>query len=349
MKSPLLLTRRKLLRRTPLILAVPALLRASVANAAWTSFTAFGSGGVIGLVKPAGSPTMIGNPLGIIFYGVDTGLGTFTVVQDCSPGHTFDPPNYLDGSVYPVGSPHISPASPPNDPDIPDGNMPTGSTPGGPAILFPGTFQKPGVGTVTTGNSFDGGGGPGGTPLRDAVNLLAAGTGAAFTMACTFLQRSNTLSGAAPLICGRGMNLDSNWYICAFLANITSQLSFNWSLDHSGTSPSSPFGMAGNYSLNAVHTAVAVCWNTAPGVTSINLYLDGTQVASTTGTTMADVSSLSSSYEDQFQVGAQFHVGAGQSDQGAPCSVYQAAIAPQQWTPTQVANCSANPYQYLKF
>lgn len=303
------------------------------------------AGGAMGLVKPNGTPTMIANNLGIIFYGLDTGLGTCAIVQDCSPGHTFDPPHYLNGS-----SPVISPATPPNDPDITQ--MPTGSTPGGPAILYPGTFLKPGVGTVTTGNSFDGGGGPGGTPLRDAVNLLAAGTGAAFTMACTFLQRTNTLFGASPLICGRGMNLDSNQYICAFLAGVSSQLSFNWSLDTSGNSPSVPLGMAGNYSLNAVHTAVAVCWNTIPGSstsTSINLYLDGTLVASTTGTAMSDVGSNPSRFEDQIQMGALFHVGAGQSDQGAPQSVYQIIIAPQQWSPAQVASFSANPYQYLQF
>lgn len=300
--------------------------------------------GTFGLVKPTGFPTLLTNPLGIIFCGFDTGTGVYSIPQDCSPGHTFDPTHYIGG-----GSPNIYQnvsSSPPYDPDI--SQMPVGSTPGGTAFLFPGTFLKPGVGTCTTGNSFDGGGGPGGTPLRDAVNLLSAGTGAAFTMFCTFLQSSNTLSGASPLICGRGMNLDSNYYICAFLANISSQLSFNWSLSTAGTSPAS-IAMAGNYSLNAVHTAVTVCWNTAPGVTSINLYLDGVLVASTTGTTMADVSSSSSSFEDQILAGAQFHVGAGQSDKGAPQSVYWFGVAPQQWTPTQVTSFSANPYQYLKF
>lgn len=300
---------------------------------------------VLGLVKPNGMPTLLANSLGIIFYGFDTGTGVYSIPQDCSPGHTFDPTHYLNGS-----SPVISPAAPPNDPDI--SQMPVGSTPGGTAFLWPGTFLKPGVGTVTTGNSFDGGGGPGGTLLRDAVNLRSAGTGAAFTMFCTFLQSSNTLSGAAPMLCGRGMNLDSNYYICAFLANISSQLSFNWSADTSGANPAPPLAMSGNYSLNAVHTAVAVCWNTIPGSatsTSINLYLDGTLVASTTGTAMADVSSSSSSFEDQFQAGAQFHVGAGQSDKGFIGSVYQFGVAPQQWTPTQVTNFSANPYQYLKF
>lgn len=299
--------------------------------------------GVLGLVKPTGTPTMLANPLGIIFCGFDTGTGVYSIPQDCSPGHTFDPTHYLNGSS-PVIYPNV--LGPPYDPDI--SQMPVGSTPGGTAFLWPGTFLKPGVGSVTTGNSFEGNIGPGGTPLRDAVNLLSAGTGAAFTMFCTFLQSGNTLSGASPLICGRGMNLDSNYYICAFLANINSQLSFNWSADTSGASPAS-IAMSGNYSLNAVHTAVVVCWNTAPGVTSINLYLDGTLVASTTGTAMADVSSASASYEDQIQAGAQFHVGAGQSDQGAPQSVYWFGVAPQKWTPTQVADFSANPYQYLKF
>lgn len=299
-------------------------------------------GGVMGLIKPNGTPTMIANSLGIIFYGFDTGNGTYSVVQDCSPTHTFNPPNYIGG-----GSPNVFPgAGVPFDADL--ALMTSGSTPGGTAFLWPGTLQKPGIGSFIGGGGFDGGGGPGGTPLRNAVNLLSAGTNAAFTMFCTFLQSSNTLSGAAPLLCGRGMNLDSNYYICAFNANIPSQLSFNYSLDTSAASPSS-VGMAGNYSLNAVHTAVAVCWNTAPGITSINLYLDGTQVGSITNTTMSDVNQSTASNEDQFQIGAQFHVWAGQSDKGFIGSVYQCGVSTTQWTPTQVSNFSANPYQYLKF
>lgn len=316
----------------------------------WGRMAGFGSApqqkaasGVQGLISPGGFPhLLIPNPMGIIFYGFDTGTGVYTVLQDCSPGHTFDPPTTIGG-----GAPNIYVNTSSMTPFDPDPALLTfGPTVGGPAMTWPGTLQKPGIGSIIGGQAFDGGGGPGGTPLRDAINLQAAGAGAAFTMFCTFIQTAN--NGGNALLCGRGSALDFTFAVCS-LALSPTNLGFNWSTVNQPPASQIPDNlyMSGSVSLNAVHTAVATCVNTAPGFTSVFLYLDGVLQTSAVNKTLSDVSYNNCQQEDQINVATYFHVYAGQSDIGLVGSVYQYGIGTQFWSATDVANFSANPYQFL--
>lgn len=298
-----------------------------------------------GLIKPTGFPGITTpNPLGIIFYAFDTGTGVYSVPQDCAPGHSFDPPRtILNGppSIFGAGG------SAPFDPN--PALITTGSTAFGTAILWPGAFKQPGISCFVGGGSFDAplSSGPGGSPMRDAVNLQAATTGVAYTMFATFMMTSNPPGSSAPLICGRGFNLDNNWYTHAFTVTpSTSQLNFAWSSSVSGVTQS--LSQTGTFTLNALHTAIVVCTNTAPGVSSITLYIDGTSVGTAAGAQLADVTAGAAGNEDQFQIGAQFHCyGPGQSDSGFIGSVYQCGLATTAWTTGQINSFVANPYQYL--
>jgi hypothetical protein len=109
--------------------------------------------------------------------------------------------------------------------------------------------------------------------------------------------------------------------------------------------------MSGSMSLNAIHTAVAHCLNTAPGGDERRPLPGRHAGRQHTGAAMFDVSSSNSSLEDELQVGVLFHVYAGQSDSGFIGSVYQVFIANPSggWTmPAAASALYTNPYQMLK-
>lgn len=335
-----------------LLLCLPIVLLGIIglhrANAFWHGS---GSGAIMGQIKPTGVPTYVGDAEfpGILFYGFDTGQGAYTTVKDVpsSPFHLFDPPNSIRGSpCYDNGTP-CSPATP-YDPIAPS----FGSTAYGTAFQYPGSLIIPGIGSfVGPVGAFDfPDTGPGGSTLRDAINLQAASTGAVFTMFATFMITLNTPSGSVPLIFGRGWILDTPTYVHALtLEPTTNKLNFVWATSNTSGGSSGSIQSSSGVSLNAIHTAVAYCVNTAPGVTTVRLFLDGTEVATPmTGQSLFDVQSSNTGLEDQLQVGTAFHVYAGQSDAGIIGSVYQVGIANAAWSmPTAAADLATNPYKML--
>lgn len=206
-------------------------------------------------------------------------------------------------------------------------------------MTWPGTLQKPGIGSIIGGGAFDGGGGPGGSPLRNAINIGSTGS---FTMFATFMQTADVSSGFGP-ICGRGSNLDAGYCICALRLFTPGQLGFDWSTANSNSAGNQDaLYMSGSVTKNVPHTAVFTVLNG-----SAFLYLDGVLKNSATGKFFSDVNYVVAQQEDQLQVATFFHVFAGQSDVGLPGSVYQYGIGTQFWSATDVANFSANPYQFL--
>lgn len=290
------------------------------------------------LLKPNGFPTMVANALssGMLLYAFDTGTGAYSLPYDSgAPLHKFDPPNYIT-----PGSPNVSPSAPPNDP-LANLNV-AGTTLYGKAVLWPGPNSdsiQPGGGSYISLQTSD--------PLRTAVDLANAGLGAAFTMFATFIQTSAATSSTA-IICGRGQNLDAGNGICTLQINTSGLLGFSWSAAANGSSPQT-LNYTTAISLNTLYTAVVTCVNTAAGVTTITIYLNGTQVAQATGQTMHDVTDGNSFNEDQLQVGNYFHSGAGQMFGALAGSVYQFGIANRAWTLSDTASLAATPYQLLQF
>jgi hypothetical protein len=181
------------------LLQAPAIVASSLANGAFRR----GSVTIQGQVKPTGTPTYVGNAQfpGMLFYGFDTGLGVYTTVLDCPTGpvHNWDPPNSIGAMPSYAGS-----GSTPYDPK--QSSLVFGSTAFGNTMVWQGaSLILPGVGSfVGNVGAFDyPDTGPGGSPLRDAVNLQAAGTGASFIMGATFMLTANTPGGSSPLIFGR--------------------------------------------------------------------------------------------------------------------------------------------------
>lgn len=324
----------------------------------WGRMAGFGSapqqpqqGGIMGFNKPTGVPHIITpNPMGIIFYAFDTGTGIYSIPQDCFPGHTFDPPYFINGSPPPFGTPNYDTGSggQPWDPQTPAA-VPTSSGTGDPygmASHWIGTFQEPGAGALIGGNHF-----PDNDAMRDAVNLNSKPAGAAFTMFATFMMTSYMPSSLG-LIAGRASLPDNNWFQGAITLLAPGQVGFSWSTANRNQlsfDDHQHLFMPGNATLNTIHTAVATCVNlSAGGNATVSLYLDGVLVNTQTGTNLSDVSYSNSSQEDQWQVGATFHVsGPGQSDLSIIGSVYQAGEGTQFWSATDVANFTANPYQFL--
>lgn len=310
----------------------------------------------MGQFKPTGTPTYVGNPSfpGMLFYGFDTGAGAYSIPLDCSPGHAYDPVAPNNGV-----SPCYSGSSCPNgfDPDI--SVMSWGSTTYGSAFQWVNTFLEPGQGSYVITQSPD--------ALRTAVDLSNGVSGDTFIMFATFMPTAIPAGGSVPVIFGRGYSLDNSYFICAFaMEPTTGKILFLWNnnvpstlnmCSVGGTCPANQsLASASGMSLNAIHTAIAVCWNaSAPtGAVSVNLYLDGSLVGSTTGSNMYDVSNSISALEDQLQFGASFHAfGPGQSDAGFPGSIYQGGIATgngvhSSWGATAAGSLATNPYLMLK-
>lgn len=316
-------------------------------------------GGVMGLVKPNGTPTMLANSLGIIFYGFDTGTaGIYSVAQDCAPGHAFDPASY-----FTPGSPSYSPAALPNDPKL--ALQSTGTTAYGTGTLWGGgavDSVKPGAGAFVGGSVV-----AGNDAMRSAVDLQSAGTNAAFIMFATHTQTGGCTGG---LICGRGCDLDNSGDICAIRTagvssgDTTSNIYFGCSGSATGSGAgsvhqSTPVSTDA-CGLNNHVTTVVNCVNQGSGspnsTTDIKVYtsINGaapTLQAHSANVAMFDVSANSSSKEDQMQTGAYFHVWAGQQFNTFAGYVYQFGVATKAggWTAGDIASFCANPYQYLKF
>lgn len=309
--------------------------------------------GVMGLVKPNGSPTMLANGLGIIFYAFDTGtVGRYSIPQDCAPGHVFNPTAYWNGA----STPNIYPSAPQNDPDL--ALEITGTTAYGTGTLWGGSpfvdGALPGTGALVGYNS--GFGLDDSDAMRTAVNLHAAGANAAFTMFATHLQ----VGAGSPnggLICGRGMNLDSGYWICALLSDTANHVTFAWSSATDALHPAS-IGSADACGIGNLCTTIVNCVNQdASGTnTKIEMYVSingATPVleASATGQTVCDVSRTTAAQEDQFQIGTGFHSGAGQQFNTFSGYNYQCGIATKAsgWNASDRASFAANPFQYLRF
>lgn len=316
-------------------------------------------GGAMGLVKPNGRPVMIPNGLGIIFYAFDTGTaGLYSIPKDCAPGHAFNPDTYYTGNP---SSPNLSPSPPQNDADL--ALQVTGTTAYGTGTLWGGNtytnFAKPGAGALV--GQAGGFGLDGSDAMRAAVNLQAAGTGAAFIMAATHMQ--TVAGGPYTIICGRGYNLDNPYTLCAIGADSSSNVNFGWSSDGIRANASSGIGSSTPCGFNTLCTTIVNCVNTGPGPgaggspgnTVISLYRSINGAAPTlegqTTSTMFDISASGSSFEDQFQMGTYFHSGAGQQFNTFPGYSYQGIVAtkPGGWDSTDRASFAANPYQYLQF
>lgn len=330
---PVLLTRRAI------ALAAPALLLSRNAFALAPGIVGW-NGNV--LIKPSGTPTFLSSaPLAasMLFYAIDNGAGSYTILQDCSPGHAFDPTSYYNGV-----SPNYGPGTPPYDPKL--SLIPTGSTPYGTALLWPGggfpDGQTPGAGCTVQLQAVD--------AIRTAINLASAGAGAGFTLFATHRQTGACQAG---LICGKGQNLDVG-PAASFALNThgtsindtNSNLVFAYSSAADGTAPNylisnNPCG------INTLCSSVVSIVNTAPGVSTITMYVNGTQQAQVTGATVLDVSAANSQQEDQLQVGSYFHVQAGQCSFTYNGSVYQYGIANRAWSQADAQSFAGFPYQMV--
>src|SRR3984893_6349999 len=104
-------------------------------------------------------------------------------------------------------------------------------------------------------------------------------------------------------------------------SDTNSKLVFLWS---SSPSISSVFiESADPCGLNVLCTTMIIMTNTAPGVTTITMYVNGVQEAQAAGQTVCDVAFTTASQEDQWQTGSGFHVYAGQWFNTFFGSVYQ--------------------------
>jgi hypothetical protein len=304
------------------------------------------SGAVVNpLFKPNGSPTLIANSLssGMLLYAFDTGTGLYSLVADCSPGHFINPPHYYGGSPNydPSDGSGTSPFDPKQSLAVP------ASTPYGDAIAWPGAAQdsaRPGGGTVIEV--------PGNSALRTAINLKSAGSGAACTIFATHRQTGNTTGG---LIFGRGCNLDTSVDICAIRVSSggvntnATKVFFSWSTSSADASHSGVIESADSCGMNALCTTVVTLLNTAPGVTDINMYVNGVLEAQSIGTAVCDVSGQTASFEDQFQIGSYFHTQAGQWFNTFAGAIYQCGMANRAWSSGEAASFAASPYQLLTF
>lgn len=303
-----------------------------------------GGGGTMGFVKPAGTPSgYIDDSLssGMLFHRVDTGSGGLYVLAKDGSGGTLliDPPNYFNGV-----SPNYYPAAPPQDPD--PSLLSSGSTPYGTATLWPGAggphgdSYSPGSGNIIRSGSLG--------LVRSSVDMVHRGSGAGYTAFVTY--RMQTDGNPYNLISGRGCNLDFNNDICAFrLYAPDGKVYFAWT-----SIPTTPFsnkslGTIASVTLDDIHTTAVTMENTSAGVTTVTLYHDGVQQAQSTNQTVCDVSASDASFEDDYQVGAYFHTGAGQWYNVCAGSIYQDGALNAIWTPTQVSNFSANPFQHLVY
>jgi hypothetical protein len=259
------------------------------------------------LVKPQGFPAVNwNNPAnrGLVFYGFDTGLGSYTLLADTfggsvsgSAGHGIFPPlKYNIGG----GSPGIG---------VNPSAYPTrGSTRYGSGLKWTGAAMDD-AGYAVTSFVYDS------DYLRNLHNLWNAAAGVGWTIGATFVVSGNCdASSGTCVIFGRGANgfIESTCNTpCA-----ASALTINSSgvvgvyyHDHTVTTPS-PQTATGVLcscaaALNVQHTLIATFLNVSAGSATITVYLDGAVVATATSTQPQDTGGNN---EEQINFGGYNHL-----------------------------------------
>lgn len=348
-----------------------ALLALTVALAAWTHGVNTG-GPIMGQVKPTGTPTYVGNASfpGVIFYAFDTGTGYYSVPVPTNDTTAFAPTTWYGQPL--IGSPPCirdgvtcgQPAY--NGPWDPDAALTSPQfTAFGTATRWTGASldsQTPGAGALAGGQQTMTSGFPSGDTMRTAINLAAQPSGTTFVMFVTFMQLGNGGSSAG-ILAGRACNLDdfgmgnspNSVNTFSVSGGSDNHVSFNWGAADasvaSGMQSPQQITSSSAHSNNTIHTAVVQATNTTNGpgaVTTVTLYLDGTQVGQKTSQTVVDISSGNCNAEDQYQHGTEFHIFAGQSFGSFNGVVFQDGVATSAWSePTAAASLTANPYQML--
>lgn len=280
-------------------------------QANFAAFQTHGSSGYqTGQVKPNGAPSAINlsDPQlsGVLFYGLDEGNRT---IADLTSNVSMVPQNTV---------PSVS------------------TTAYGTAIQWPaGSFVSPNsVGYIGVATAA----------IITAQNLSNQGTGAGWTFATAYYQLGAASFG---LVGGRVAKAEENqpycnW--CVVIENGRPAHQLDGFFNNNGT-----VGDLGPYDPGAYNifvTVVITAVNTAPGVSTVTLYVNGVQQSQLTGQT---VTSSDTGDENQIMFGSIFHIDTGDSGGGCNCYNYEQLFLSTVWNSTQITNFNNNPYFALKW
>lgn len=296
-----MLSRRRILTG---LLAAPAIIKPSLADAAFAIFQASTSGvGGTPVLPPLaytqGIPRRMNpnHPLsrGCIWFAWDTGLGFYVKLRDTGVHGLF--PTLLYNTTGQPGGGFFTP-----------GPLPArGATSFGNGLAWPGGAQEDatfGSGGVTlTSYIYDGA-----DPIRVAQGLSTQSAGVGFTMGGCHIQTGPSYSG---LVVGRIIPEQTDYFVLRNNgANSSDQTNrkmvAGW---YDGANPQSIVGTS-TPPLGSVNCSFVTAFNTGSGIATVQLIVNGNVENSATGTAVVDLGNGSGieQTEGQMNIGQFTHL-----------------------------------------
>jgi len=280
------------------------------------------------LTKPQGIPQLnANNPLanGLLWYGVDTGIGQYAIIADTWPGHYMYPPNIKSGFGYANQPPVI-----------------LGATPWGTGMQFQGASYEESEKMAFFSYVWDS------DNIRNAQQLAYGPAGMGDTIFTTYVQIADSSSYA--VIFGRTARgfteaaPNASLLLATGSANQKVDFWYSQSLTANATILESP----STYAFNQLHTAVGTCLNDSAGSATCRLYVDGVLVVSSAGGQTPIDTYGAENNEGQIMFGDSVHIAANHVSGVLNGYSYQGGIAGRAWNAQEIASFSRNPWQLMQ-
>ncbi len=235
----------------------------------------------------------------------------------------------------------------------------------GTAGLIPGTcvgsnYAEPGIGqTVPTGQNGSGSF-TNGFAINTPSNLASLGTGAGYTVTCSFIRYSGSISADFELYCGRTwISAGEGWQMSdgpaimwGFAENFNDAPpgSGNYSMGAyvtTGSVASPAQATVGTYTITTgvYYEFALTCQNVSSGSADCIFYVNGIQTGTLNGNALP---ATNNSGETDFMFGATYHTGTTESNHSPLAQIFRSDFYPWVLNPSQIYYHYLHPWSMYK-